>query len=320
MRNLFIFSGRVEKYRKPKSQRAASKFDVGRTVVLKNLPECITEKKILKKCINFGTVKSVSFPVAGREVPTAFVTFQEYKEAKKAVCSLNGTNYKGATLEAVLLSKEGKQVSKKTLKKSRLIVRNLSFKCSEDDVKKAFSHFGQVIEVHIPRKANGAMLGYGFVQFASYMAASRAVEGMNAQELNGRPVAVDWVVPKKKFEESLKQEREDGLGEQGGVEKGSQNDKIDSEKEERMSDSTIEGGGEDGFDSEMSSSGDDDEEMEKGERSSEEEKVEVGKQIKRPVLKPDTQEGRTVFIRYTQNTSTCVLYSVFVHTPWTDLS
>ncbi|KAG6920995.1 RNA binding motif protein 28, partial [Chelydra serpentina] len=41
-------------------------------------------------------------------------------------------------------------------KKARLIVRNLSFKCSEDDLKALFSPFGAVLEVNVPRKAGRA--------------------------------------------------------------------------------------------------------------------------------------------------------------------
>lgn len=57
--------------------------------------------------------------------------------------------------------------------------------------------------------------GYAFVQFTSYISAMKAVEGMNAKELKGRPVAVDWVVPKEKYELSLG-EKERKVGPSGG--------------------------------------------------------------------------------------------------------
>lgn len=45
----------------------------------------------------------------------------------------------------------------------------------------------------------------------------KALEGMNAKKLKGRPVAVDWVVPKEKYELSLREkgggvEEEEGEG------------------------------------------------------------------------------------------------------------
>jgi len=39
------------------------------------------------------------------------------------------------------------------------IVRNLSFQCSEGELRTLFSAFVEVVEVHIPRKPNGHMLG-----------------------------------------------------------------------------------------------------------------------------------------------------------------
>ena len=80
-----------------------------------------------------GTVENIQFPVPNRDVSTAFVTFESYKDARYAVEALNGVTHRGTTLTAVLLSREIKQVSRETLKKSRLIVRNLSFQCSEGE-------------------------------------------------------------------------------------------------------------------------------------------------------------------------------------------
>jgi len=132
---------------------------VGRTVVLTNLPENASEKGLRKKCMKAGTVENIQFPVPNRHVSTAFVTFESYKDARYGVEALNGVTHKGTTLAAVLLSREIKQVSRETLKKSRLIVRNLSFQCSEGELRTLFSAFGEVVEVHIPRKPNGHMLG-----------------------------------------------------------------------------------------------------------------------------------------------------------------
>ncbi|MGH0173505.1 UNVERIFIED_CONTAM: hypothetical protein FKN15_066112 [Acipenser sinensis] len=41
---------------------------------------------------------------------------------------------------------------KKSKKKARLIIRNLNFKCSEDELKQEFSKYGAVLEVQIPLK------------------------------------------------------------------------------------------------------------------------------------------------------------------------
>ena len=128
-------------------------------------------------------MEELSYPVEteeeGAEQATAHVMYKDYKDARKAEKGLKGLTLDGAVnpLEAVLMSKEGKTISKRTLVKSRLIVRNLSFQCHARDIEKVFSRHGEVQEVHVPRKPNGHMLGYAFVQFTSYFDAARALEG-----------------------------------------------------------------------------------------------------------------------------------------------
>ena len=151
---------------KRKIERGGARFDTGRVVVLSGLPKVgMTEKILRKECERIGKVESIQYPVPGREIPSAYITYSTHKEARVAVGRLNGRSFGGedaadsAEMTAQLLSREGKSVSKKSLKKSRLIVRNLSFKCSEDDVRRAFEKYGRLLEVHIPRKPNGHMLG-----------------------------------------------------------------------------------------------------------------------------------------------------------------
>lgn len=154
-------NGILKKQRNKKSERSSPRFDVGRVVVVKNLPVDAKEKRLRKKCEKFGTVETIVFPV-NPDPQTAHVAFSCHKAARLAVKQLNETKYKkkvDSFMSVTLLSLEGKKTSSKTLKKSRLIVRNLSFKCSEEDVKEAFKKFGTVLNVEIPLKTDGRMFG-----------------------------------------------------------------------------------------------------------------------------------------------------------------
>ena len=110
------------------------------------------------------------------------------------------------------------------------------------------------------------------MQFTSYISAMKAVEGMNAKELKGRPVAVDWVVPKEKYELSLgEKERKGGASQggrrrgegRGGKEKGREvvsqsdgmNDQSLEEEEEEMSERESDETGSGGEDDSSSSEG-----------------------------------------------------------------
>lgn len=58
----------------------------------------------------------------------------------------------------------------------------------------------------------------------------KALEGMNAKKLKGRPVAVDWVVPKEKYELSLREKRGGVEEEEGeGGEVTSQSDSMNEQ-------------------------------------------------------------------------------------------
>ena len=146
---------------KSKSERASPKFDIGKVIVIRNLPGSAKEKRILKKCEAFGKVEEIVFPVA-LEPEVAHISFSSHGAAREAVKELDGTKYKKkleSCMSVSLLSRENKATSKKTLKKSRLIVRNLSFKANSQDVREVFSKYGKVVEIQIPHKEDGKMLG-----------------------------------------------------------------------------------------------------------------------------------------------------------------
>ncbi|XP_034032533.1 LOW QUALITY PROTEIN: RNA-binding protein 28 [Thalassophryne amazonica] len=110
---------------------------------------------------------------------------------------------KSAPKEPPAAAKGNEQKSKgirKSMLKAKLIIRNLSFKCSEDDLKQIFSKFGAVLEVKIPLKPDGKMRGFAFVLFKSVSQAGKALNAMNLKEIKGRQVAIDWAVPKDKYE------------------------------------------------------------------------------------------------------------------------
>jgi RNA recognition motif-containing protein len=62
----------------------------------------------------------------------------------------------------------------------------------EDDLKKAFGQYGEVVSVKIIiDKRTGKSKGYGFVEMGSDEAADEALKGINGKELAGRSVKVN---------------------------------------------------------------------------------------------------------------------------------
>ncbi|GFS65483.1 RNA-binding protein 28 [Trichonephila clavipes] len=113
------------------------------------------------------------------------------------------------------LSATSNQVKKKkpkTKKRKRLIIRNLSFKAEESDLKEVFSKFGKVLDVKIPLKADGKKRGFAFVEFEDTKSIIQAMKSMNYKEILGRKIAIDYAIDKTSYQikvQSIKQEKED---------------------------------------------------------------------------------------------------------------
>ncbi|KAI5274072.1 Rna-Binding Protein 28 [Manis pentadactyla] len=160
----------------------------------------VTEKGS-KACRGFGYVTFSMLEDAQRALKeiTAFegckinVTVAKKKLRNKS--KEKGGNENSEPPKKELKPKKGKVADKK----ARLIIRNLSFKCSEDDLKTTFAQYGAVLEVNIPRKPDGKMRGFAFVQFKNLLEAGKALKSTNMKEIKGRTVAVDWAVAKDKY-------------------------------------------------------------------------------------------------------------------------
>lgn len=75
---------------------------------------------------------------------------------------------------------------------NRLYVGNLSFQTSTDAVRAAFESFGAVEDVHlVTDRETGRPRGFGFVTMSTAEEAQKAIEGMDGQMLDGRPLRVN---------------------------------------------------------------------------------------------------------------------------------
>lgn len=73
-----------------------------------------------------------------------------------------------------------------------IYVGNLARATSEDEVKNAFSAFGQVDSVAIIKdKYSGESRGFGFVEMPNATEAGEAINSLNGTELGGRNLTVN---------------------------------------------------------------------------------------------------------------------------------
>jgi RNA recognition motif-containing protein len=79
----------------------------------------------------------------------------------------------------------------------KLYTGNLSYEVSDEDLKQAFSAFGQVDSATVVKDTyTRRSKGFGFVEMASGEAAQAAIHALNGKELKGRAMNVSEARPK----------------------------------------------------------------------------------------------------------------------------
>lgn len=79
-----------------------------------------------------------------------------------------------------------------------IYVGNLSFDCTEADLRTAFAAFGEVNDVRlITDRDTGRSKGFGFVEMPNSSEANSAIDGLNGKEFMGRTAKVNEARPRE---------------------------------------------------------------------------------------------------------------------------
>jgi RNA recognition motif-containing protein len=79
-----------------------------------------------------------------------------------------------------------------------IYIGNLAYSVTEDDLRNAFSEFGQVDSASIINdKFSGRSKGFGFVDMPNKSEALEAIESLNEKDLNGRTIKVNEAKPRE---------------------------------------------------------------------------------------------------------------------------
>ena len=225
--------------------------------------------------------------------------YRQKKHALKACHVLCGFKYKNCKLHAALETKNDLKAHRRT----RIIIRNLPWSCDEDSLKTLMREYGHVTEVKIPKKDDGKMRGFGFVQFTHGHESAKAIS--NVKEIDGRKVACDWSLPREVYQEIKDKEEpaEEVEEEEDDDEEESENENEEGSENEDETDEIEVDGSDVGELSEDDSEGEGD----LSEESEDEEQEEIVKNQKKEkgpkktAVKDstgaDVYEGRSVFLR-----------------------
>lgn len=186
-----------------------------RTIVISSVPPAIGANALWKKVRKQDGAEKLVFPTPNldgtTDPTTGHVVFSTPSQAQSAIKHLNAHIFKGALLSVVLK----KRIEKPPNRSSRLIVRNLPWNVTEQELRALFLAYGPVYSVDIP-KENGEppsedeggpsksrppkTKGFAFVWMLSRGDAEKALQVVNGQKVGGRPIAVDWALSKERWE------------------------------------------------------------------------------------------------------------------------
>ncbi|KAL1745881.1 hypothetical protein HDZ31DRAFT_35426 [Schizophyllum fasciatum] len=236
----------------PKAQRVHADNDPNaiRTIVISGLPSSIDQKQLWKKIRKYDGAESVQWPVVvegAEDKSTAHALFKNAASATNAVSKLHAHVFKGALLSVTLKkrldsllakpAKPGKEHPAAPSHASRLIVRNLPFDITEQDLRALFLPHGPIHSITIPtgsgEDGKAAKRGFAFVWMVSKKDAERALDkcnGMRPAPSNKRErvIAVDWALSKDRWEEEKAKLEEAAEDDASSSDSGSDSDDDES--------------------------------------------------------------------------------------------
>lgn len=175
-------------------------------------------------------------------------------------------------------------------KKSRIIVRNLSFYAKESHIRKVLeSRYGEVVEVHVPKVKSNLHVGFCFVTFRNPADAKKAVDDKSVS-IQKRTVSMDWSIPKNLHQQQQKEQKQEEAEEDDADEQ--QNDKENDNEDDDVSTGSKNNG-----DTESEEDGDDDDDGHDDEESDMEVDNVDDHKADQKSRSAAIQEKRTLFLR-----------------------
>lgn len=183
-------------------------------VFIKNLEKSIDNKALHDTFSAFGNILSckVVCDEHGNSRGFGFVHFETQEAADQAIEKVNGMLLNDVQVYVGQYIPRRERASKVDEAKARftnVYVKNLDESVSDEELREAFSKFGEVTSVLVQKDAvTGQSRGFGFVNFATHRAAADAVDSLNETELNGKKLLVCRAQSKAEREEELKRQYE----------------------------------------------------------------------------------------------------------------
>ncbi|KAF4035641.1 RNA recognition motif-containing protein [Phytophthora infestans] len=179
--------------------------DACHTICVKNLNFSTKEPALEKIFARCGKLRKVT--VARRKDPKrgmlsmgfGFVEYVDAKDTERALQTLQNTVVDGHALNLKLSQKKASTAPKRAAgevdgegRKSKIIVRNVAFEATSNEIRELFGAFGQLKRVRMPKKFDGRHRGFAFVEFLTEQEARNAFSALASSHLYGRHLVLEW--------------------------------------------------------------------------------------------------------------------------------
>jgi multiple RNA-binding domain-containing protein 1 len=124
-----------------------------------------------------------------------FVEFGSQESVRKVMRLLQGMLVDGHSLELKPSSNSQDQEggpTKSSKSSSKLMVRNVPFQATRQDLLKLFGSFGRLKKVRLPKKFDGTHRGFAFVEYLGEKDAAAAMKAFSRTHLYGRHLVIEW--------------------------------------------------------------------------------------------------------------------------------
>lgn len=162
-------------------------------LIVNYLPQQMTDEQFEDLFKKFGSMKSckiVRNRVSGYSYGFGFVDFETHEQAIKAINELNGHELETKKIKVAFARPAGQDI-----KQANLYIKNVPNEWNQDDVKKVFEPYGNIIQVRVL----GNNRGVAFVLFDLRKQAEDALEALNGKTVDGceAPFEIKFAADKK---------------------------------------------------------------------------------------------------------------------------
>lgn len=136
----------------------------------------------------------------GNPLGYGFVQFPTKEGVVKAIKIYQNSLLDGHTLQLSVSKKKVDQTTNRRKKQqlgfepksAKLVVRNVAFEATKQDLRDLFKEYGTIKGIRQPKKMDGQHRGFAFIEYETIEEAMQAYTSLANSHLYGRKLVIEW--------------------------------------------------------------------------------------------------------------------------------